>query len=95
MEIFDDMILNIGEAHVIVNFLSADLDDYEGSRGSENNRIKIRIFGGPADGQVFTFSDENKEILIGRTQQNHIKIEDKLLSKVQCSISFNDGCWIL
>jgi predicted component of type VI protein secretion system len=41
------------------------------------------------------FENEVKEVIIGRTPECDIKIDDKLLSKLQCSMVNDDGTWIL
>lgn len=40
-------------------------------------------------------SEEDQEIVIGRTPGCDIKIEDKLLSKMQATIRNEDGDWVL
>jgi len=49
------------------------------------------MFGGPNNGEMFEFNFEDyqnseKSILIGRTPECDVKINDKLLSKVQSHI---------
>lgn len=41
------------------------------------------------------FKDEGQEIIIGRTPNCDIRIDDKLLSKSQAHIKCNDGMWTL
>ena len=60
--------------------------------------MKIKIFGGPSAGEVYFFRSSCPEILvIGRTQDCDIKINDKLLSKNQAHIRYSadDDVWIL
>jgi hypothetical protein len=47
------MIVNVGEAHMVVNLLrdtGDEEDDY--NQGSESTRLKLKIFGGPSSGEI-------------------------------------------
>ena len=47
-------------------------------------KLKLKIFGGPAAGAIYYYKqgqEESKRIVIGRTPDCDIKINDKLLSK--------------
>jgi hypothetical protein len=82
----DNMLINIGEAYIVVNLFPEGTDD-EGP----HHTLKMKIFGGSNNGEVydFTVDDMNmgeREVLLGRTPECDIKINDKLLSKVQCHI---------
>ena len=47
------MIVNVGEAHIVVNILRDQGDDYDGyNSGSEQSRLKLKIFGGPSSGEI-------------------------------------------
>lgn len=51
------MIVNVGEAHIVVNVLKESNDDYEGygsssSPRSDSSRLKLKIFGGPSSGEI-------------------------------------------
>lgn len=50
------MIVNVGEAHIVVNLLKDHGDDYDQqySPGSTNDstRLKLKIFGGPSSGEI-------------------------------------------
>ena len=62
-------------------------------------RLKLKIFGGPSAGEIYFYKPElNKQIVIGRTPDCEIRINDKLLSKNQAVIQLSDqtdGQWIL
>ena len=61
-------------------------------------KIRFKIFGGPASGQVSYFKpDDWDQIKIGRSPYCDITIEDEVLSKYQCNVhfDFNDSNWIL
>ena len=56
----------------------------------QNANLKLKIFGGPSAGEVYYYSSSalSKDIVIGRTPDCDIRINDKLLSKSQASIRF-------
>jgi hypothetical protein len=77
----DNMLINIGEAYIVVNLLPEGVDD-EGP----HHTLRLKIFGGSNNGEVYEFSvaEMNKghrEVVMGRTPDCDIRINDKLLSK--------------
>jgi len=52
------------------------------------SRLKIKIFGGPSAGEVYFFLAQTEVILVGRTPQCDVRINDKLLSKTQACIRY-------
>lgn len=79
----DNMLINVGEAYIVVNLFPEGADE----QGMPFEILKLKMFGGPNNGEVYEFQlddmqNNNKEILIGRTPDCDIKINDKLLSKV-------------
>ena len=96
------MILNVGEAHIVVNIHSKDDSEDVGAGitgeddAQKGARLKLKIFGGPTSGEIFYFKNEGQEILVGRTPNCDVRIDDKLLSKTQCHIKCidnNDSQW--
>lgn len=83
------MILNVGEAHIVVNLIHEQNDD------EEQERLKLKIFGGPSNGEIYYFQNEGQEIIIGRTPNCDIRIDDKLLSKTQGHIKSINGVWYM
>jgi hypothetical protein len=85
----DNMLVNVGEAYIVVNLLPEGSE--EQSRPYET--LKLKMFGGPNNGEIYEFNIDdmqngNKDILIGRTPECDVKINDKLLSKIQCHVRF-------
>mmetsp|Transcript_16474 Transcript_16474/g.27971 ORF Transcript_16474/g.27971 Transcript_16474/m.27971 type:complete len:218 (+) Transcript_16474:820-1473(+) len=100
IELRDNMLVNVGEAYMVVNLLP------EGAEEDEPlDTLKLKIFGGTNNGDVYEYSIEQmqggeRSILMGRTPDCDIKINDKLLSKVQSHIkvefySDNSFKWVL
>jgi hypothetical protein len=54
----DNMIVNVGEAHIVVNILSKDETEEIGAGitneddNSKGARLKLKIFGGPTSGEI-------------------------------------------
>lgn len=48
-----------------------------------------------SDNDNSSCSSEDQEIAIGRTPNCDIRIDDKLLSKLQATIRYEEGDWIL
>ena len=108
----DNMLINVGEAYIVVNIVSGclisqdtDLQQYQqysGEGGQQLHipddldinaddpsvKLKLKIFGGPSAGEIYYYKQEftGKKIVIGRTPECDIRINDKLLSKNQAHI---------
>jgi len=79
----DNMLINVGEAYIVVNLLPEGAEE----QGRTYETLKLKMFGGPGNGEVFEFNiaemrDGEKDILIGRTPDCDVRINDKLLSKI-------------
>ena len=77
----DNMLINIGEAYIVVNLLPEGLDD-EGP----HHTLRMKIFGDSNNGEIYDYNindmeEGKREILMGRTPDCDIRINDKLLSK--------------
>lgn len=50
------MILNVGDAHIVVNILKESSDEFENQQYSpisaDGSRLKLKIFGSPSSGEV-------------------------------------------
>ena len=79
------MLINIGEKYMVV-FLQPDSADPNGYQS-----IRLRFFGGSGNGGDYDYDLNemergNRSILIGRGPECNVKLNDKLLSKVQCHV---------
>ena len=77
----DNMLINVGEAYIVVNLLPEGLEE-EGP----HHTLRLKIFGGANNGEVYEYNiaamqDGERTVLLGRTPDCDIKINDKLLSK--------------
>lgn len=47
------MIINVGEAHIVVNLLKELGDEYDSYQSpNDQARLKLKIFGGPSSGEI-------------------------------------------
>jgi len=82
----DNMLVNVGEAYIVVNLLPEGIDEEE-----VHDTLRLKIFGGTNNGEIYEYhvsqmENGDREILIGRTPDCDIKINDKLLSKIQSHV---------
>ncbi|CDW75623.1 UNKNOWN [Stylonychia lemnae] len=94
----DNFLLNMGESYIVANLFKSQ-DDMIGIVGVNKVPMKLRlkIFSVVKADQpdVFSCQNEQQEIIIGRTPNCDIRIEDKLLSKAQATIRFDGDNWVL
>ena len=71
-------------------------DGYE--EEDDRSKLKMKIVGGPSAGEVFFFKHPvEKEIVLGRTPDCNVRINDKLLSKNQATVRYSEQSdqWVL
>ena len=88
--------VNNGAASAQQMHIPPDLNIHE---DDPSFKLKLKIFGGPSAGEIYYHKQDftGKKIVIGRTPECDIRINDKLLSKNQATISYSpqDQSWIL
>jgi hypothetical protein len=77
----DNMLVNVGEAYIVVNLLPEGIDE-----DGPHHTLKLKIFGGSNNGEIYEYhvndmQNGQRDIILGRTPDCDIKINDKLLSK--------------
>jgi hypothetical protein len=100
IDLKDNMLVNVGEAYIVVNLLPEGLED-----DGPHHTLKLKIFGGSNNGEIYEYHINDmmkgsRKIIMGRTPECDIQINDKLLSKFQAHISveyLDDGSyrWVL
>jgi hypothetical protein len=83
------MLINVGEAYIVVNLLPEGQDE-----DGLFHTLRLKIFGGSNNGDVYEYHVDqmlngNREIQIGRTPECDIKVNDKLLSKIQSHVKLH------
>ena len=95
----DNYLINIGETYIVFSLNQKEKENetnYDGSKDNENNEldndnnsINIKVFSGDEKCDNYNFDYfSNPTILIGRNAFCDIIIEDKMLSRVHCSVFF-------
>lgn len=88
----DNFLINIGETYIVFSLNQNENEDLE--KVSENdekelNSINIKVFSGDENCDNYNFNClSNPTILIGRNSSCNIIIEDKMLSRVHCTVFF-------
>jgi hypothetical protein len=78
LKIKDNYLVNIGETYLVFTI-------------DENNKINIKIFSGNEKYEPFSFNNDILEpIYIGRDCDCIISIEDKRLSRIHCTLNYNN-----
>jgi len=83
----DNSLLNLGESFIVVNL----------EPPTDRPRLKLKLFGGPCKGEVFTFAARDyhdSHIHIGRVPTCEIVIDDSLISKCHASMWYQQDGWV-
>ena len=77
LEIINNLLINIGDSFIVFTL-------------DENDNITLKLFTGDEKSETHEYSKDKKNITIGRDKSSDIYIEDKLLSRKQCYIYYQD-----
>jgi len=101
IEIKNNFLISIGENYLVIT-LGQDEDNLlkeniQNKTRQENNKdiINIKIFSNNIKNYILTFDKNKKNILIGRSSNCDVIIEDNLLSRFHCMIYFKDNKWFI
>lgn len=97
MLIRDSFLINIGESY-IVSYLISDSDQDPNPRASPAAcKLKLKIF--PPDNldnpDVVVCQSGQQKLVLGRSANCDIRIDDQLISKMQSTIKYQDGQWVI
>lgn len=84
----DNSLLNLGESFIVVNL----------EPPTDRPRLKLKLFGGPCKGEVFTFAERDYHdfhIHIGRLPTCEVVIDDNLISKCHTSMWYQQDAWVV
>ena len=94
----DNFLINIGETYIVFSLKNNNTENDENQIEEENDNekgessINIKVFSGDEKCDNYNFDYlSNRTILIGRNPYCDIVIEDKILSRVHCSVFFIDS----
>jgi pSer/pThr/pTyr-binding forkhead associated (FHA) protein len=78
MKITNNLLINIGESFIVFN-----LDD-------DGKNISLKLFTGDEQSETYEYTFNKKIITIGRDKDSDVFIDDKLLSRKQCYIYYQE-----
>ena len=95
-EIRNNLLINIGENYLVFSLGEEELEETDNINNNINNDncLNIKIFS-MKEQHVFTLYPDNCPVTIGRNNENNIVIEDDLLSRIHCTIDFNNDKWYI
>ena len=109
----DNLLINMGESYIVTNLHLPDpeiVSEYQNTTQNYSNnvsqsqsqpppKLKLRVFSVSKSDQpdLHCCMFEDQELVIGRSPNCDIRIDDELLSKVQATIHFDLGLreWVL
>jgi hypothetical protein len=102
VEIKNNTIFNIGENYLLFKigeFLNNDfnINNNNNSESIENieTNLNIQIFESNGKKKVYNFSSNKSPIIIGRSIETDIFLDDKLLSRKHCFCEFKNNKWFI
>ena len=81
----DNYLINIGNSYIVCSY---GMDDKE--KNDDKNILNIKIFDNTKRNPFFCKPKENKKYLIGRDIKCDIIIDDSLLSRIHCTIYYDN-----
>ena len=78
IDLKDNMLVNVGEAYIVVNLLPEGLED-----DGPHHTLKLKIFGGSNNGEIYEYHINDmmkgsRKIIMGRTPECDIQINGDL-----------------
>ena len=106
VEIKNNTIFNIGENYLLFKigeFLNNDFNINNNNNNNNNSEstenletnLNIQIFESNDKKKVFNFSSNKSPIIIGRSIETDIFLDDKLLSRKHCFCEFKNNKWYI
>ena len=78
LKIVNNLLINVGDTFIVF------------ALNKENDQLILKLFTGDEQSETYEYSPDKKIITIGRDKSSDIYIEDKLLSRKQCYIYYNE-----
>ena len=102
IEIKDNFLISIGENYLVItlgqdkeNLLKENIPYEKTEENNEDMLINLKIFSNDIKHGILTFDKNKQNIIIGRSSNCDVIIEDKLLSRFHCTIYFKNDKWFL
>ena len=104
-ELRNNLLLNIGENYIVFSLGEDDDEEEEKEINyinnnnkeeyNENNSLKIKIFSINTQPKLYKLLPSNCPVTIGRNSENNIYIDDDMLSRIHCTIDFQNEKWYI
>ncbi len=99
-EIKNNSLLNIGENYIVLSYDDEDdVDENDIINNSKDNGlenyINIKVFSINSQIKSQKFFPSDCPITIGRSNENNIFIDDDMLSRIHCTIDFENKKWYI
>ena len=88
----DNQLINMGESYMVTNLVTAtEEEEFDFNEGNPISKVKLRVFSVSKSDtpDLYSFVDPEQELIIGRSPNCDIRIDDELLSKMQSTIAFD------
>ena len=99
VEIKNNFLLNIGENYLVFSLGSENENNISENCVIKNNQndsiLNVKIFSSNPKKNNVTFTSNNSPFTIGRKVENSIYIEDNMLSRIHCTVKFNNNKWYI
>ena len=93
-EIKNNSLVNIGENYIVFSIGDEGQKEEKNNMINNENCLNIKIFS-MKEQQDFMLYPDKCPITIGRTNENNIIIEDDMISRIHCTIDFNNDKWYI
>ena len=96
-ELKNNLLLNIGENYIVFSFGEDDEEEENEKEmiDKNDNSLNIKIFSINTQQKLYKFLPSDCPITIGRSTDNNISIDDDMLSRIHCTIDYNNDKWYI
>ena len=84
----NNTLISIGDSFMVISYNEKECND-------TNLKLNIKVFSNECKNELFCFDQRIKNISIGRSSKANVFINDSMLSRIHCSIIFQNNNWIL
>lgn len=98
IEIKNNFLLNIGENYLVFSIGMENENDINENyiyNNKKQNFLNVKIFSSNSKQNNLIFSPSDSPFTIGRKPENAIYIEDNMLSRIHCTIKYENEKWFL
>jgi hypothetical protein len=98
-ELKNNLLLNIGDNYIVFSYGDEDDEENENTinniNRNNNNSLSIKIFSINTQQKIYELLPNDCPVTIGRSSENSIIIDDDMLSRIHCTIDYNNEKWYI